>query len=465
MTAATRTRPSTTRFVEGRSARSWWPDLLGTAAIGSVVIVVALWLHGGNVADLGAGIASALTSIGRLTGLVAADLLLIQVLLMARIPWIERSFGQDHLARWHRIVGFTSIDLMLAHVILITLGYAGSDHAGLLIEAWRLTTTYPGMLIAVAGTAALIMVAVTSVRIARARLRYESWHLLHLYAYLGVGLSLPHEIWTGVDFTSTAAARLYWWTVYIAAAGCVLLFRVGVPVWRTLRHDLRITKIVPESPGVTSIYLRGRDVPKLRAVSGQFFHWRFLGVPGWTRAHPYSLSAAPRPDLLRITVKALGDGSADVARLRPGMRAMIEGPYGRLTGAVRTRTHLTFLACGIGITPLRAMLESEPFRPGEAVLIYRASGPEDFTFHRELQRLVQLRGVVVHYLGGPRRDATSWLPVGHRDDVATLRALAPYVAHSDVYMCGPAAWMDSVAVTLDRAGVSPEHVHSERFEW
>jgi predicted ferric reductase len=111
------------------------------------------------------------------------------------------------------------------------------------------------------------------------------------------------------------------------------------------------------------VYVRGRHLQRMRVQAGQFFNWRFLGAPGWSRAHPYSLSAAPQPDLLRITIKDVGDGSAEVTSLRPGMRVMVEGPYGRLTGAVRRRRHLTFIASGIGITPLRALLESEIYLP------------------------------------------------------------------------------------------------------
>jgi predicted ferric reductase len=445
--------------------RSWWPDLIGSAAVGSVMIVIALWLHGGNLQALLAGGAGGWTSAGRLTGLIAADLLLVQVILISRVPWIERSYGQDRLAAWHRLVGFTSINLMLAHIVLVTIGYAGADRSGLLPETWRLVTTYPGMLLAAAATVALIMVAVTSVRVARAKLRYESWHLLHLYAYLGVGLSLPHELWTGGDFVATPLARAYWWGCYILAATCILGCRIGLPLWRTVRHDLRIAAVVPESPGVTSVYIRGRQLRYLRVASGQFFNWRFLGAPGWTRAHPYSLSAAPRPDLLRITVKELGDGSADVTALRPGMRVLVEGPYGRLTGAVRQRRHLTFVACGIGITPMRALLESEFYRPGEAVLIYRAGGPDEFTFYREIEQLAQHRGIEVHYLAGRRSQRWPWLPEGYADDVAALRWLAPNVVHSDVYVCGPRPWMDAVSGTLTRAGVPDRHVHIEKFSW
>ena len=453
MTATTTAVPRRTR------ATTWWPDALGSVAVLSLLVVVALWVSNGNLQALGQGWAG-ITSLGRLTGLVSADLLLVQVLLMARIPWIERTYGQDRLARWHRWTGFTSFHLMIAHVVLITLGYAAGHE--LVREAWDLVTTYPGMLLATAGTALLVLVVVTSMRAARRRLRYESWHLLHLYAYLGVGLALPHQLWTGGDFTASPVATGYWWTVYALAAGSVLLFRLGVPLWRSARHRLTVAAVVPEAHGVVSVYLRGRHLDRLPVRAGQFFCWRFLDGPGWSRAHPYSLSEAPRGDRLRITVKELGDGSGRVARLRPGTRVLIEGPYGRLTGDARTGRRMTLLACGVGITPLRALLEEQHYGPGEAVLLYRARTAADLVFRAELDALAQARGIRLAYLVGPRGRGHSWLPAGYRGG---LRDLVPDIAWHDVYVCGPESWMTAAVAAARVAGVPEERIHLERFAW
>jgi len=92
------------------------------------------------------------------------------------------------------------------------------------------------MLLATAGTVLLVLVVVLSIRAARRRLRYEAWHPLHLYAYLGVGLALPHQIWTGADLTSSAISQVYWWTVYAVTLAAVLAFRVGLPLWRSAYH-------------------------------------------------------------------------------------------------------------------------------------------------------------------------------------------------------------------------------------
>jgi predicted ferric reductase len=461
---ATTTRPAVSAAVMTRSRRSWWPDVIGAAGAFSLLIVVALWVGGRGLADLG-GWWTGLTSVGRLTGLVAADLLLVQVLLMARVPWIERSYGQDRIARWHRLAGFTSFNLMLAHIVLITLGYAGTAHAPVLRETWNLVTTYPGMLLATAGSAALVMVVVTSVRAARRRLRYESWHLLHLYAYLGVGLALPHQLWTGADFTASPAATLYWWTAYAGCAGAVVAFRLGLPAWRTVRHRLEVAAVVAEAPGVHSIYLRGRDLHRLPVRAGQFFQWRFLAGPGWSRSHPYSLSAAPRPDLLRITVKSLGDGSGQVSTLRPGTKVLVEGPYGRLTADLRTARRVTMIASGVGITPLRALLEELPYAPGDAVLLYRARSEADLVFRGELEHLAAVRGVRVLYLLGPRGRDGSWLPAGWGDDAKALRRLVSDIARHDVFVCGPDRWMEAVLRAARRAKVPDDRIHLERFTW
>ena len=433
----------------------------------SLLLVTYWWVAGGGIQDL-TGWETGLDSTGRLTGLVASDLLLAQVLLMARLPALEHAFGQDRLAVLHRLVGFTSFDLMVAHVVLITWGYAAGDLLATPVTAWRLTLDYPGMLLAVAGSACLVMVAVTSVKAARRRLRYESWHLLHLYAYLGVGLALPHQLWTGQELMSSTAATVYWWGVWALAAGAVLVWRVGVPVWRNARHRLRVTSVVHEADGIVSVYVTGHRLDRLRAEAGQFFGWRFLDRAGWTRANPYSLSAAPDGRTLRITVKQLGDGSAGVACLQPGTRVIIEGPYGRLHPGVRTQAKVTLLASGIGITPLRALLEDLPQRPGDVTVIYRARTAADLALRTELERLGQQRGARIIYVLGrriPGRD--SWLPESAAllSDAEALRQLVPDIADNDVYLCGATEWMDAAARAAQECGVPACRIHSERFSW
>ena len=436
----------------------------GSALWLSLLLVTWWWVTGGGITQLG-GWATGLESVGRITGLVSAVLLLAQVVLMARVPVLERSYGQDELARIHRLVGFTSFNLMLAHIVTITWGYAGGSLTASPRTLWDLVVDYPGMLLATAATVCLVMVVVTSIRAARRRLRYESWHLMHLYAYLGVGLAIPHQLWTGADFTSSTGRQVFWWSAWIAAAGSVLVWRVGLPLWRNLRHDLRVAAVVREGDGTVSVHVTGRHLHRLPVEAGQFFTWRFGGRAGRSRGNPYSLSAAPDGRSLRITVQDVGDGSAATAGLAVGSRAWIEGPYGRLSPRARSRTKVLMIGAGVGITPLRALAEGLTYAPGEALLLYRSSTPPLFV--DELTALAQQRGLVVWGLPGPRRAEHSWLGdgVASATDLAALTGWVPDVADRDVYVCGPGPWADLVLRDLRAAGVPEPHIHLETFGW
>jgi ferredoxin-NADP reductase len=223
--------------------------------------------------------------------------------------------------------------------------------------------------------------------------------------------------------------------------------------------------VVREAPGVVSVYLTGRNLGALRVDAGQFFTWRFLSGAGWTRANPYSLSAAPDGRSLRITVQDAGDGSAAAARLRPGTRVLVEGPYGRLSHRARRRHRVLLIGAGVGITPLRSLAEGLDYAPGDAMLLHRYSGRP--LFGREFAHLAEHRGLHVIHLPGRRRDPESWLGegIGTIDDLGALLHWVPDVAERDVYVCGPVEWTESVRRTTEAAGLPPEQLHIETFAW
>lgn len=452
--------------------RRWWTDAAGLVVWATMLIVVALWVNHGGVQDLAAGGASTLNSVGRLSGLLSADLLLLQVLSMARVPFIERSLGQDRISRWHRWVGFTSIWLMVVHIVFITLGYAALDRWNAVYEFWSLVTTAPGMLLATAGTALLVMVAVTSIRIARRKLRYESWHLLHLYAYLGAGLALPHQLWTGTDFLASTWATVYWWSAYGLVMALVIWYRLVVP-WRlSMRQQLRVTDVRPDGRGAATVTMHGPRLHELQVAAGQFFVFRFLTGPGWTRAHPLSLSAAPTTHGLRVTMGVTGDDGERITRMKAGTRVLVEGPYGRLHPLVRTRPRLVLLGSGLGLAPLVALAQEAVLAgrldDGPALMVRRLRSSQHAPMQEDVDRLVAAGALQVVDLVGPRsRTGTAWLPQkhGHLPGTEAVRRLVPDLDQADIYVCGTGPWVEAVAADLHSAGAPKTAVHAENFSW
>jgi predicted ferric reductase len=385
---------------------------------------------------------------------------------MARIPLFERGFGRDAMTRMHRFVGFWSFWLLAAHIVLLVLGYAATTAINPFVQLWQFVWDYPGMLLATAGTLLILLVVVTSIRRARRKLRYESWHLLHLYAYLGVGLALPHQLWTGADFLSSPVATVYWWGLWAAAAASVLVFRLGLPAVRSARHGIRVASVERDGASGVTVRMSGRDLHRLRASAGQFFVWRFLDGPGWTRGHPFSLSGDPTAGHLSISARIAGDGTRRLIALRPGTRVLIEGPYGHMTGEARTGTKLLMIGAGAGVAPLVSLLEEQPYAPGDAVIVTRDHTERDGIRIDAIQDLIARRGLRHAPLSGPRAPGPSpWLPASHGAwrGPDLIRFVAPDLEEYDVYLCGPIPWMRSVEKDLRAAGVSAHRIHSEAF--
>jgi predicted ferric reductase len=299
-------------------------------------------------------------------------------------------------------------------------------------------------------------------RAARRRLSYETWHGIHLYAYLAVALTFAHQLVVGTDFADDPVARIYWSALYVVVVATIVAFRFGQPIRLSLRHRLRVANVVQEGPGVVSIYLTGRELDRLAVRSGQYLVCRFLTADGWWRGHPFSISAAPNGDWLRVTVKDLGDDTGRLQRIPIGTLVYVEGPYGALTGAHRTRSRVLLIAGGIGITPLRALLEELPARPGELTLIYRARRAEDLVFRSELDAIARSNGAIVHYIVGRR--GSPRLPTDPLGP-APLAELVPDIQRRDVYLCGPVPMMDALRRTLGVLGVPAAQIHSEHFAY
>lgn len=395
-----------------------------------------------------------LIAAGRLAGLTGTYLILIMVVLVARLPWLERSVGQDQLIRWHRRVSPWAISLIIAHVALITLGYAAAARSTALGEAWLLVRSYRDMLAAAVGFGLLMLAGITSYRAVRRRLRYETWWVAHLYLYLGLALAFAHQIMTGISFISHPLVRALWIAIWISTAGLVLACRIGLPAWRSLRHGLRVVEVRGEAPAVVSVICHGRGLDKLAVSGGQFFLWRFLTRDLWWQAHPYSLSALPQPPYLRITVKGLGDASRTLAELRPDTRVAFEGPYGVFTDHARLSDGVLLIAAGVGITPLRALLEDLP-RDADAVVVIRASTVTDLVHRAEIAALVKHRNGRLHEVVGSRHKV--------RLTARTIRHLVPDIAERDVYICGPAGFDEEVTTAAQKLGVPDGQIHIESF--
>ena len=390
--------------------------------------------------------------IGSITGMAGTYLALMMVVLASRMPALERMLGQGGVIHWHRRLAPWPIILISVHAVLLTLAYAEAANRGAMAEVGVIVNTFPHLLTATVAMGIMVLIGLVSIRQIRRRIPRENWWLLHLLMYVALVISFAHEVVLGPSFVRHPLTQESWTVAWIAAAGLVIVYRIGMPAYRTLRHRLTVAEVKPEGDGVVSIILQGRNLERLAISGGQFFEWRFLTKGMWWQAHPFTVSALPRPPYLRMTVKAQGDFSSEIARVKVGTGVAIEGPYGSFTTYARRRDQVLLIAGGIGVTAARSLLEDLPLK-SRPVVVLRASSEADLVLVEEVEELVRHRkGVVYRLLGS--RDSMS---------LESIVRLVPDIEKRDVYVCGSEGFVQAAVEMAERAGVSPDAIHQEAY--
>jgi predicted ferric reductase len=408
------------------------------------------------------GVSGDLIATGDVFGLIGAYSLLWQLILMSRLIPLERAFGMSELTRLHRLNGYAATSLLVCHPLILAVGYGIASHIAFLPQLWLFVTSFQDVLDATIALGLILLLVALTVTIVKRRLPYEGWYYVHLSAYLAILLAFSHQTSVGSSFVANPAFAHYWDVLYIATALLVLYFRFFVQAARFARHRFVVDRIVREAPGVVSIYVTGRNLGTFHFAPGQFASWRFLAPELFWQTHPFSFSQAHNGECLRLTAKAAGDFTKRLGILKVGTPVIVDGPHGVFTPALLQSGKALLVAGGIGITPLRSLIEALPDSV-DVVLLYAARTPDDLVFRTELDDLFKRRPHFrVAYLTSRTGTAGS---LKGRINLKTVRELVPDAAEREAYLCGPVSMVASVEQLLRQLGIPKDNIYSERFSY
>lgn len=403
-----------------------------------------------------------LLAYGRLAGLLAAFAILLQLILTGRVKWVESVFGLDNLSRLHHILGFSLVALLILHPVLVTIGHAKQADSGVMAQFIDFCNNWEDVLAAAIGLGLMIFAIIVSIAIIRKRLRYETWHIIHMTFYISIALAFGHQLAVGSDFTDNRYFAAYWYFLYIFTFGNLICYRIVRPLWKFKKHRFAVTRIVPESADVSSVYIGGREMDSFRIRAGQFMMLRFLAKGFRWQSHPFSMSCFPDGEHLRVTIKQLGDFTRQIPNLKPGTPVIIDGPHGVFTARKCTSPNAVMIAGGIGITPIRSLTE-ELLRAGRNVhIIYSNRNQESIVFRKELDDLASAfpgKLKLTHVIS----EDPVWQGERGRLDFDKMARLVPDVKERDFYLCGPPPMMKSMRSILLKLSVRSGKIHYERF--
>ncbi len=425
--------------------------LAALGAVGGVVLGLAIQA----VLPLSADPADLLGAVSTLSATVGTYGVLLLIVLISRLPALERAYGLDRLATWHRWIAPWALGLIAVHLLTIVWSYGLPLGTGWWAELGTMLVSSWWLALAGIATVLFALVGIVSWRVARRRIPRGVWWGLHLTTYAAVLLGFGHQITSGGPFL-TGWARTLWALLYVAALGTLLIYRVVVPLVGNAIQQMRVVAVTAENNDIVSVVIGGRHLDRLHTEAGQFFQWRFDHPGLLLESHPWSVSGIG-PNLLRITVRTLGDASSRLISVPVGTRVFAEGPYGAVTaGAVAPveRRRTVLIAGGVGIAPVLALAHRLAGQVPVAV-IYRASSLDAMVHLDELGSL-ERRGVRVYLMPGPRRS----YPL----HPAHLAATVGRLDDAEVYLCGPASLIRTVTASARALGAEPAHIHHDTFQ-
>lgn len=422
------------------------------------IILGFWWSNSGSF--FSQGTASSLIALGRLSGLAAVYFVLLQFLLIGRGVWIERVFGLDKLSRVHHLNAFLTISFILLHPILLTIGYSLDAKINFINQFIIFITSYNDVLWAFLAVLLFILIIFFSFYIIRNRLKYESWYFIHLFTYLAVFLAWGHQLKIGKDFESNNFFVYYWSGLYIFVLGNHFVFRFIRPWYFFNRHRFFVEKVAAETHDTISVYISGKKMEGFRPEPGQFCILRFFTKSLWWQAHPFSLSEVASGKNIRFTIKNVGDFTSEIPKLRRGTPVVIDGPYGTFTKKAALRRKILLIAGGIGITPIRSLLEQMVSEGRDIVLLYSNKSKDDIVFKKEIDALAKRYTFRVYNVLS--REKHSDFLYGRIDD-EMIKRFVKDVGEREIYICGPVPMMEAVKRDLIGLGVPKDAIHYEKF--
>lgn len=417
---------------------------------------------------LGEGGASLALALGRLAGLLAASLVLLQVMLMGRARWLEPVFGLDKLAIIHRKNGQLLALFLIAHPLLIVSSYASFADLSFWTQYTSLANAWY-ILLASAAFVLFLFIIGYSIIIVRRKWNFEWWYLSHLLVYVAIAFAFFHQVLVGGDLLASDFFKSYWIAAYIFVFGNLLVFRFGLPLWNGYKHKFRVLKVVPETHDVTSVYITGNNLQTFSVKPGQFFIVRFLDKTRFWQAHPFSLSKYPDGGTLRLSIKNVGDFTATIPGVSPGTRVLVEGPYGAFTKTKLKGTKALIIAGGIGITPIRGLVEEFAKNKKDIVLFYANKTEQDIALKNELEILSATYSFPIHHvLSSPNPSVVPIVSPLQTMDTGyinheLIQKYTPDSQEREVFLCGPPPMMTAVIGELTKLGIPKSKIYYERF--
>lgn len=375
-------------------------------------------------------------------------LMAVSLFLSTRPKWAEQFFGGlDKMYVTHRHTSTAALLLIFVHVLTVPISLN-----------WSL-----GNYIAVVAFTGIVSIALVSLSPRIAFLNtlsggtYEGWKKLKRYIGIFFILGFLHSILipTALD----AKIAITWTTIFFIIGTVSYLYTEIFGRFFGKYIPYTVEAVDHPNGSTTQVILRARRRSIQRPRAGQFTFVRFPKVKNLNESHPFTISSAPREDVLRLTIKASGDFTrALFAELKAGVDAIVEGAYGMFdykTGGGKQ----IWIAGGIGVTPFLSFIRDMDGSLNHDVDFYfTVRHPEEAVFTDEIEAAAKKNPRLKPHI---RFSSTMGsLTIEH-----IVENAGGNVSGHHVYLCGPLPMTQAFEQKFLALNVPRENIHFEEFNF
>lgn len=398
-----------------------------------------------------------LLRMGHVMGLVGGCLLLLQIILSARLKFLDRISGLSQLFKLHRLGGLIIAAVAIVHPILV---FIPEDRIFIPLQ-WRYWPEFAGLFLLLL----IVATVITSLWRVQLKLSFHRWWPIHRWAaVLIVTLFWIHVLSVSETFGQKPLKLLAFSAIVIC--GWIFLWTRTRAI-RSRRRTFTVSAIEPVGRDAVGLRIVSNTHPMPGHLPGQFGFISVFSSHISKEEHPFSIASTPtKPAAYEFIVRTTGDWTARLKNnIQPGDRVLFNGPFGLYSHLqVPLEQEIIMIAGGIGITPLLSMLRymADHHDQRKITLIWSNRSRQHVILSHEFQNLAdQLKGLrIVHIL---TRDPDFMDEKGRLDRSKLQRLLAGCSTSSAVFACGPDQMMKEVRRALVSLGFAKRMIYMERF--
>ncbi len=312
-------------------------------------IPLVLWFMVPDIEPRFGSIQNSLSSLGEICGLIGITMFSINIILTTRFIFLEKLFTSLNIVyKRHSKLGQITLILLILHPLFLLPRYAGS------FEEARNFLFINNNLAHDMGVFSLWFMLILIILTLYLCPKYNLWKIAHKFFGVALYLGGMHAYFIPNYILKNFPLRLYIFTFVIFGI-ISFLYKSVFEKFLVKKNKYVVVEIKKLNNVISEISLKPIN-NKIEYVAGQYAFFTFYQKGISTESHPFSFSSSPKEELLKVTVKNLGEYTKKIVEnLKIDSLVLVEGPFGNFSYKKIKNKNQIWIAGGVGITPFVSM--------------------------------------------------------------------------------------------------------------